>query len=74
MADGLEPYFLGGESYGCMEVTNCRFDAGELINVVDGFMRGRPLASKHRCDVVGDFPRGGYLIKAVEGLLETRTG
>ena len=33
MADGLEPY----EFRGFLEVTNCRFYAGGLVDVVDSF-------------------------------------
>ena len=47
MADELEPCFLGGESRGCMEVPNCGFYADELVDVVDGFVWGRPLAPEH---------------------------
>ena len=74
MVDGLEPCFLGREYHCCMEVPNCGFDARDLVDVVDGFVRGRPLALEHCCDVVGESPRGGDVIKYVEGLLVTQAG
>ena len=49
-------------------------DAGELVDIFDGFVRGRPLTTEHHSDVVGDFPKGGDLIKFVEGLMATRSG
>ena len=40
MSDALEPYGFGGKTISDVEIPDCAFDAGKLIDVLDSLRRG----------------------------------
>ena len=66
-ADALDPSLFGGKTCGTMEISDCSFDGGELVDTIDDFHVAWDVFGKI-FDVIEHFGGGGNGVDLVEGL------
>ena len=65
-ADALDPSLFGGETCGIVEISDCLFDGGELVDTIDDFHVAWDVFGKI-FDVIEHFGGGGKEVYLIEG-------
>ena len=64
-ADALDPILFGGETCDTMEISDCSFDGGELVDTIDDFHVAWDVFGKI-FDVIEHFGNGGNVVDLIE--------
>ena len=66
-ADDLDTSFFGGETCSAVEIADCYFDVGELVDSVDDFHGAWDIFGEI-FDVIEQFGGGGNEVERIEGV------